>query len=348
MFYQLVDIGHPSRVSVYNRQHQWGEPLTLNNENQTVCETALVGFYAETPVHAGGSASSGAIDLTIQRNISSGIPVIWGHSLKGALKADAKQRATAGPGGINGHEANLGRFQEVFGGEPTDSDPTPGWLNVGEARLAAFPVPCFTSMMKWVTSPSVLSGVARLATIAGVWTPDVPRTGTNAVTPPSQTGEDDEIVLGLTNMALSNQPDPQEKVAQWAQWIANHLIPDLASFEFTRSKLESDLVLVPDGVIATLTREFAHIVVRNHLNEHKTVANLFTEECLPAESILVSLVAANQPVDLRSRLNYLDDSVMTLGGSSSVGHGLVWTHLASCEAAPEPVEVCGGLEAEVV
>jgi CRISPR/Cas system CMR subunit Cmr4 (Cas7 group RAMP superfamily) len=43
-------------------------------------------LFAETPVHAGGSEAVGPVDLPIQREASTGLPVIWGQSLKGALR----------------------------------------------------------------------------------------------------------------------------------------------------------------------------------------------------------------------------------------------------------------------
>ena len=49
-------------------------------------DRALLFLYAETPVHAGADTGLGALDLPIQREVTTGLPIIKGESLKGALR----------------------------------------------------------------------------------------------------------------------------------------------------------------------------------------------------------------------------------------------------------------------
>lgn len=79
---------------------------------------ALLFLYAESPVHAGADSSVGVVDLPIQREASTGLPVIWGQSLKGALREHvARVRSAQLP------------VEEVFGTSPPGTgelEPTGG------------------------------------------------------------------------------------------------------------------------------------------------------------------------------------------------------------------------------
>src|SRR5260370_27370386 len=78
-----------------------------------VMDNAVLFLYAESPIHAGGSDSLGAIDLPIQRECTTGLPVIWGQSVKGALRERARQAWTS-PGDPD--------VEAVFGTAPPRSE----------------------------------------------------------------------------------------------------------------------------------------------------------------------------------------------------------------------------------
>ncbi len=118
---------------------------------------ALLFLYAESPIHAGADSSVGALDLPIQREVGTGLPVIWGQSLKGALRSHARDRW--GP--------EHPRVAQLFGDPPpsgADAQPAkPGRLSVGDAHLVAFPVPTMRATFAWLTSPLVLGRLRRRA-----------------------------------------------------------------------------------------------------------------------------------------------------------------------------------------
>src|SRR6187549_1559082 len=89
-------------------------------------------LLAETPVHAGGSESLGVVDLPIQREAATRLPVIWGQSLKGALR-DALRAALS-------EEEDKG----IFGSRPPGDGGGAGELSrggvaIGDAQLLLFP-----------------------------------------------------------------------------------------------------------------------------------------------------------------------------------------------------------------
>ena len=51
-------------------------------------------LYVETPLHAGTGRGLGAVDLPIQRDRTTGYPIIQASSVKGALRAEAYGKIT--------------------------------------------------------------------------------------------------------------------------------------------------------------------------------------------------------------------------------------------------------------
>ena len=51
-------------------------------------ESKILFIFAETPLHAGTGSGLGAVDLPIQRERSTGYPIVQASGLKGALRSD--------------------------------------------------------------------------------------------------------------------------------------------------------------------------------------------------------------------------------------------------------------------
>ncbi|MCM3926192.1 type III-B CRISPR module RAMP protein Cmr4, partial [Frankia sp. AiPs1] len=143
---------------------------------------ALLFLYAESPVHAGADTSLGAVDLPIQREASTRLPVIWGQSLKGALRAHARDAWSERPGlvedvfgspppgaeSLGVEDTASGRDARAANGAPRRPGALrPGTLSVGDAQLVAFPVPTIREIFAWVSSPLLLGRLARRAALAG-------------------------------------------------------------------------------------------------------------------------------------------------------------------------------------
>jgi CRISPR-associated protein Cmr4 len=109
----------------------------------------MIGIYAETPVHPGSGATKGAVDLPVQRESHTGIPLIPASSLKGVLRNKAEQKVgKTDP-----------RIAEVFG--PEKGDEYGGALAPTDARLLLFPVRSLEGIFAWVTCPMVIQRFAR-------------------------------------------------------------------------------------------------------------------------------------------------------------------------------------------
>lgn len=298
-------------------------------------EQLLLYLYAESPVHAGAAEGNGVIDLAIQREAATGYPVIWGQSLKGALRQAATDagwdpdevttvfgRATVG--GQDGGEPTAG------GADKTDAG-SAGLLAVGDAQVVAFPVPTLQSTFAWVTSELALSRLARKYRTLGRPTGDLPAL-------PTIDGQDGGIgaadwsgskVLGSYEVRIT----ADDTVTGWAARIAEDAIGDGAEFEVFARKLRTDLLVAGTEVFPELLREGTELSVRVQLTADKTVKHgPFYSEYLPAETILaVSLSLRRRPKDNEDHLEKLRDllggGLLQVGGDETLGKGLVWPRL---------------------
>ncbi|QTD99988.1 type III-B CRISPR module RAMP protein Cmr4 [Streptomyces cyanogenus] len=301
----------------------------------------LLYLYAESPLHAGAADASGVIDLPIQREAGTGYPVVWGQSLKGALRQAARD-------GSWDHEV----VEAVFGSDPPSfgrgdgnsgrdqGTSTAGLLSVGDAQLVALPVPTLQETFAWVTSDIALSRLARkhLALPEGVRPRLVPpertQTGVALAADERWCGDSRDEVLGPLVVPLAQKPDPH--VAAWARRIAEDAIGATEEFKPFADKLRKDLLVVDDGVMPDLNRDCTELVARVQLNSGKTVEQgPFYSEYLPAETLLAASLTlrGSDLSDLYADelRDLLHGRQIQVGGDETIGKGLVWCRLVGAD-----------------
>lgn len=290
--------------------------------------SALLFLYAESPVHAGADSSLGVLDLPIQREAGTGLPVIWGQSLKGALRSHFRPLWPP---------ANL---VELFGAEPPAAGSSaggslkPGTLSVGDAQLAAMPVPTLVDTYAWVTSSLVLGRLERKAGLVGLSTPSksVNKTADkNCLVAGTQWAQP---ITVLGPYVVNGRHD--DAVAEWARWLSTTALSPTAIPKFFRAKLETDLIAVADSVLVAITNECAELAPRIQLEQKsKTVKHgPFYSEYLPTETILAALLEFENPQHLNDLRNGLDNHVLRIGGDETIGKGLMWCRFAEAGAQP--------------
>lgn len=282
----------------------------------------LLYLYAESPVHTGAADSAGVIDLPVQREAATGYPVIWGQSLKGALRQAAVE---AGWGG---------RVTAVFGSEVGDAGEdggtSPGTLSVGDAQLVAMPVPALKRTFAWLTSAVALSRLARkyqvvLGATPGAL-PSVP--GDGAVAASAEWSGDE--VLGPCLVPFGAR---SAELALWAERIAADVLGwNDAVFGPFADKLRADLVAADLEVVSVLLGECTEQAVRVQVGPSKTVQNgPFYTEYLPTETILAASLTlrgeGDVPENQEALRGLLDGQPIQVGGDETIGKGLVWSRL---------------------
>jgi CRISPR-associated protein Cmr4 len=302
-----------------------------------VMGSRLLVLFAESPVHAGGSEAVGAVDLPIQREASTGLPVIWGQSLKGALREAARddgweladERAVFGsrPPGYSGAD---GDADEGTG----DAKLRKGKVAIGDAQLLLFPVPTLRAAFAWTTAPLALHRLGRKLTLLGVTRPGAlnlrPADGTAA-------GSGDwqgQQALGPIRCGVTVNPGSASLGAALARLICPSTPGD--PFGFTRTKLGTDVLTVEDTVFKALTEMGTDIVARVQLEpDAKSVANgPFYSEHLPAETVLAAYLDGPEP-ELRRLSELVHGKPLRLGGDETLGKGIVWGHVHDTASAAE-------------
>jgi CRISPR-associated protein Cmr4 len=286
----------------------------------------LLYLYAESPVHTGASDSIDVLDLPIQREAATGYPVIWGQSLKGALR----QAAADGDVGQGWDE---GRIKAVFGSSIEHPDEeggtTPGTLAVGDAQLVAMPVPALRHTFAWATSAMALGRLARKYKLLGRACPELPDVASDQGLAASEEWTEAEV-LGPCLVPLG--PARDERLARWADRIAADALDWDDVFRPFAAKLRADLLLAGSGIISVLLSECTEQAVRVQLSRSKTVKNgPFYSEYLPTETIMAASLTLRGDGDTaqnRQALGgLLDKQPLQVGGDETLGKGLMWARL---------------------
>jgi CRISPR-associated protein Cmr4 len=292
---------------------------------------ALLFLYAETPVHAGADASLGALDLPIQREATTGFPIIKAESLKGALREHFRPQKE--------DRDNRRNWVSIFGAEPpapgTRADAlVPGTLRVHEAQIVAFPVPTLTRTFAWVTSPLARARLDRKAKLAGlsVKAEDGAGAATGLDGPAClAVGKDQKnVILGPYSVNATHDPATE----RWAGQLPGLALPGIDEMAFFRQKLATDLFVCSDELLGALSRDCAPIATRVQLGTgeddrapRKTVQHgPFQSEYLPAESLLAALLECDEQSHLDFIIKELNDTVLRVGGDETLGKGLLWCH----------------------
>ncbi|WP_431956892.1 type III-B CRISPR module RAMP protein Cmr4 [Nocardia lijiangensis] len=301
----------------------------------------LLTLLAESPIHAGAAAAEGALDLPIQREAVTGLPVIWGQSLKGALRDAARDQdwvsevfgaRPPGSGGDRTRGEDAARVEDIGG------DLSPGQVAFGDAALLAFPAATDREPFAWTTSRQALHRLHRKATLLeadlGSLLTGLPGAHTTIGTA-GWAGDKQTIGPYLDTVTV------EETIAAIGTFIGMLCCPATDVFDYMRTKFGTDLLVVRDSDFRDLTRLATELAARVQLNEHKTVAHgPFYSEHLPVETVLVSLLSAEQDRHLRTVQEFFDGRAVQLGGDESIGKGMLWcrVHDTATLAAALPKE----------
>ena len=268
----------------------------------------LWGLTAESAIHAGVGQLPAAVDLPVARERATGFPYIAASSLKGSLRAAAKED----------WENDEARLQQVFG--KMDSA---GALSIGDARLALLPVRSLQSSFFWVTCPYVLERLQRDAAVAGVTLPalgEVPE-----ISRGTALGANTQTVY-LEELSFAVEDHPKAKKAA-------EIFNALWAHESLKKRCHEQLLILNDEEFAYFARYALAVQAHNVLAEGtKKSENLWYAETLPPDSLLYTtvLVRRSQAAALTNTAQWLRErGYVQLGGGETTGLG--WCATAVCE-----------------
>ncbi len=292
-------------------------------------------LYVESSLHAGiGLRASGPIDLPIQRDGGTEHPLVRASSLKGAFRALARSQASA--------EEVAAAFgpepaDDAGPGQPDDDETFSGSLVFGDARLLLFPLRSLLGVFTWVTAGGVLAHVQRQAATHGL-APGLPSVGPAPngaawVTPKNRVvNEQGELVL--EEYTFEARPAPP--VVEMGRWFSSVVFPQDDAYSYWIRKVQTDLAVVPEEAFRHFVTTRTEVIHRIRIDpETGTAAQgaLWTEEFLPADSVLYCPVAVQAPFQPVGRLKTAADVLawfkalsgqrIQLGGGRTLGRGIV-------------------------
>lgn len=295
---------------------------------QSAC---ILSLYAETPVHPGTGATFGAIDLPVQRERHTGLPVLPSSSIKGVARAAAR---------------NAPETDEIFGSSIGAVDSFGGALSPTDGRLLLFPVRALEGIFVWTTCPFAIERLRRDADLVE---------GLDLKLPPTK--DVDDLGLSSGSACVHRRPSGastrvvleddvfsvriDDVVMKSLVNAVASLFPRNAVYDFFRERLETHLFLVSDEDFKWLTESGTDVVTRNRLNAQKTTSGggggMWVQEFVPADSFFYSLLLAMPPRKEQSTLGdgdgvlrkaaalLADSTHLQIGGDESVGRGWMRT-----------------------
>lgn len=292
--------------------------------------THLILVHALSPLHCGTGQAVSGIDLPIAREKPTGIPLIPGSSLKGVLRAH--------PNGYELEPNDKKRQASVvhlaaFGPETENASEFAGAVQFGDAHLLFLPIRSVRGTFAWVTCPHILRRLARDVRGCNVgWS--VPSV---AALPDQEALVASKERLGVKIQGKERivfedfdfSPRTAQELTAFAQGVGGSLYGKEAK-EDVQHFVER-VCVVSDDVFRVLGRVGMEVVARNRIsNESKTVERgaLWTEEALPAETILTGLLTTTvvrpkpKEEEILAHVKALSKNPMQIGGKATVGRGV--------------------------
>ncbi len=283
----------------------------------------LYWIHALTPTHPGIGRGVGYIDLPVERDRVTGWPVIRASSVKGVI---------ADKYGASDQKRTQDKFlRAAFGLSSAAAGGTAGSLLFTDAYLVALPIRSFRGTFAWCTSPRCLGSLSRLMKLTG--RSDPPQVPTVAKeqealhTSESVLLEDGQIFLEDLDLNARQSQDADA----WAKTIADAVFGTDQSWA---DAFRKRFAILHDDLFDFLAETGTEVHTRVRIDpDTGTVAHgaLWTEECLPAETILAGMVACDRvygvdgdiaPNDLMDRYAKGELSLQ-IGGNATIGQGLV-------------------------
>jgi len=303
---------------------------------------ALVLFIkAITPVHAGSGSELGIVDLPIQREVNTGFPKIEGSTLKGAIR-DAFETS------INGIEDEA-KLHLVFGYdganvcyesvkswfEANNMTQFSGAVGFSDARILLFPVKSVKGVFAYITCPMVIRRFIRDLNLAGI--------KENIAIPDANTVTSSSILLIDEGKVILEEFVFDVKECDGTDTLASEF-EKLTGF----SGIKERILVLDDTDFADFVKLYTEVITRTKIdNSTGTVSGnaLFTEEYLPTETVMYSLVmthnlfiteeqkaklkefGVNGDVNVKQYIKDNFPEVFQIGGNATIGKGFVHSKL---------------------
>ncbi len=272
-------------------------------------------IYAETPIHAGSGSDIGIVDLPIQRERHTDLPVIWSSSLKGAIRDYF--------GKTNNEDEDF-----LFGPEDVEKskDAYAGSLVFSDAKILAFPVRSVKVPFIWITCPMVICKFKQLAAIANK--------SENIPSEPNLGFKDKEALISDASIQYNGKVFVEEfgmdaieepQVNPFSNYIADKIIPQDQSYNYLREHIRKALVVVKDDLFTFFVKNLTEVNPRIRIDSKTGVVKegaLWSEEDLPEDTIMYFTIFYNENNKCDKFVDNFDGKRFIVGGNKTIGKGI--------------------------
>lgn len=324
-------------------------------------------MLCETPLHAGSGDDLGIVDLPIQRERHTSFPKVESSSLKGALREAFEQKANSKAKNFNDWKDKDVMIHRLFGlddagmndvqktklkdhfkyegknGKMEEGHDRAGCLAFTDARLLLFPVKSMKGVFVWITCSQVLNKFAADMAISGITV-----AGLEAVK--GLEVKDGEASIASDAPSVNSAVVLEEyaftasvnsAVKDFAVELSNTVFAD-ADLSYWKGLLQRNLVVLSDNDFRDFTLMSTEVITRTKIdNETGTVQDgaLFTEEFLPNDSVMYSLIFASDEYGKNGKTEVAtgvmgffqkqmkEINFFQLGGNATLGKGIIRTQL---------------------
>jgi len=163
-----------------------------------------------------------------------------------------------------------------------------------------FPVKSLKGIFAWITCPMVLERFRKELEMLGINDPNISsklkniENLKNSIPEKSDLAIDSKVVLEEFTFTMEKKPDTQKI----AEWLADNVFPSDGAYSYWKEKLKKDLVILEDDEFKQFVKTSTEVITRTKIdNNTGTVESgaLWTEEYLPQDTIMYSLVMFTQP-----------------------------------------------------
>lgn len=327
-------------------------------------------LISQTPMHAGSGDSLGIVDMPIQRERHTSFPKIEGSSFKGAIRESVEQNAVLSVLKDSKETAlkNLVMVNKLFGYDGSDlhkeitSDDLEkkftyvakgkkqeekhtdfaGAFGFTDARLLLFPVKSMRGVFAWVTCPKVLYQFEEDMKLARIKALPFEVSDIEIEENQALVATNSKLVIPNSKKVILEEyafeTKEEDIVTKLGAWL-NQTIFEGAE-KFIKSKIQTDIIVLTNDDFKDFVNLSTEVITRTKIdNSTGTVQSgaLFTEEYLPSESVMYSLVLAadeftKHETDGKTQKDLIDffkeylPTTIQIGGNATIGKGITKTY----------------------
>jgi len=318
-------------------------------ENKTNLKKVIF-FKTVSPVHMGAGQGLEHIDLPIQREVHTKFPIFYASGIKGAFRQYALEKAyEQSLSDLKGKITltDLDKWVEQYPSDETEkekfekqlreeigeisdtlidtlkkeieilasifgSQNRRGNLSISDAMILFFPVKSLKGVFAYVTCPLVLERYRELRGLEDLnYSP--PEIG-KIIASPNLVLDENKVILEEFEFEVKGKN---------TNWLEELKLPGEL-----KKQIEQRVAIVDNDTFSYFVENFTEVVNRIKINpETGTVQEgaLWTEEYLPAETVMYSFWFEKQPIEEDLKKVYLprNNEIINIGGDQTVGKGLV-------------------------